>query len=210
MKGNTRLLRDVHWRRESHTMSGQEFRVWGSVAGRSIDHTLRTVLLGEHQLENAALALAMLEHLRDLHSPVPHDTIYEGFANVRWPGRLEVIRERPLVIVDGAHNAYSAMRLAEAIREDFPHGPLQLVIGTSMDKDIQGMARELAGIATGAIATASRHSRAMSPDAVADALWEGGIPVRPAPTVARAIEEALTEGGPDAMVLVTGSLFLVA
>lgn len=206
----TLLGRDIFWRRESSTRDGQNFRVWGEVAGRPIDHQLRTSLLGEHQIENAAIAMTMLELIRDLHYPVPHDTIYWGFTNVHWPGRLEILQNKPLIVADGAHNTYSAMRLAEAIREEFPGKPVQLVIGTSLDKDIQGMGGELAGIALGAIATTSRHERAMAADAVAGALWESGIPVRPEPTVAGAIEQALIEGGPDAMVLVTGSLFVVA
>jgi dihydrofolate synthase/folylpolyglutamate synthase len=206
----TLLGRDVYWRRENQTVDGQDFTVWGTVAGRPIEHSLRTALLGEHQLENAALAMAMLEHLRDLHYPVPHDTIYWGFANVHWPGRLEVVRERPLVILDGAHNRYSAMRLAEAIKQDFPRKRLVLVLGTSADKDVEGIAQELAVVAQGAIATRSKHARAASVDAVADALWQAGAPVRPEPAVSQAVERAIAEAGPDGMVLVTGSLFIVA
>ncbi len=206
----TLLRRDVFWQRGDNSFSGQDFRMWGTIGDRPIEHELRTSLLGEHQLENATLAMSMLERVRDLHYPVPYDDIYTGFAGVRWPGRMEILSEAPLIIADGAHNAYSAERLAETVRDMFPGRPVQLVLGVAADKDIGGIARELGAIATGAFATASRSPRALTPDAVADKLWEAGVPVRPEATVAAAIERARLEGGPEAVVLATGSLFVVA
>ena len=161
-------------------------------------------------MENAALALAVLERVRDLHYPVPHDTIYWGFSNVHWPGRLEVVRQSPLVILDGAHNPYSVMRLVETIQEDLPRRPVYLVFGSSSDKDIEGMAAELAPIAAGAFAAASRHPRSTPADKVADALWQSGIRVRPEGSVAAAVDKAIAEAGNEGIVLVTGSLFVVA
>ncbi|MDA1096732.1 MAG: hypothetical protein O3B84_05695, partial [Chloroflexi bacterium] len=163
-----------------------------------------------HQLENAALARAVLEYLRGSAISVPDAAIESGFRDVDWPGRLEVVRDDPLVVVDGAHNPYSAMRLAEAVLAVFPNKRVTLVIGISIDKDINAIAQEISSIAAGAIATASRHARSASPDALADALWEAGVPVRPEPTVARALDRALQELTPGGMVLVTGSLFVVA
>ncbi len=206
----TLLRRDVFWRRDFAALSGQDFTMWGNVGDRPIEHSLRTSLLGEHQLENASLAMAMLERLRDLHYPVPYDDVYTGFSGVRWPGRVEILSESPLIVADGAHNPYSAARLAETIKETFPGREVQLVLGAASDKDVGGIAREIGMVATGAFATASRSPRAMSPDDVADKLWEAGVPVRPEPTVAAAIERARIEGGPSSLVLVTGSLFVVA
>ena len=206
----TLLRRDVFWRRQAATLSGQDFHLWGTIGDRAIEHDLRVGLLGEHQLENAALAMAMLERLRDLHYPVPFDAVYTGFSGVRWPGRFEILNEEPLVIADGAHNPYSAGRLAETIMETFPGRAVQLVLGAASDKDVGGIAREIGVVATGAIATASRSPRSLAPDDVADTLWEAGVPVRPEPTVAAAIDRAILEGGPSALILVTGSLFVVA
>ena len=206
----TLLRRDVFWRPEKATLSGQDFAMWGQIGDRPIEHQLRTSLLGEHQLENASLAMAMLEHVRDLHYPVPYDDIYTGFSGVTWPGRMEILSESPLIVADGAHNPYSAARLAETIRETFPGREVQLVLGAASDKDVGGIAREIGVVATGAFATTSRSPRSMSPDDIADTLWEAGVPVRPENTVAAAIERAKLEGGPSALILVTGSLFVVA
>lgn len=206
----TLLGRDLTWRRERATREGQEFRLQGHIGDRPVDHELRVSLLGAHQMENASAALAALELLRDAHHPVPFDGIQWGFQYVRWPGRLEIVRERPLVVLDGAHNVFSAMRLAEAIREDFPHQRLYLVLGTSSDKNTRGIAAELATVVSGAAATAARHPRATAPSSVADALWEASVPVRPIPEVSAAVDWALKEAQPEDMVLVTGSLFVVA
>ena len=206
----TLLRRDMFWRPEKSTFSGQDFTMWGQIGDRPIEHRLRTSLLGEHQLENASLAMAMLECLRDLHYPVPYDDIYTGFSGVSWPGRMEILSESPLIVADGAHNPYSAARLAETIRETFPGREVQLVLGAASDKDVSGIAREIGVVASGAFATSSRSPRSMSPDDIADTLWEAGVPVRPENTVAAAIERAKLEGGPGSLILVTGSLFVVA
>ena len=206
----TLLRRDVFWRQNAAALSGQDFTMWGRVGDREVEHNLRTSLLGEHQLENASLAMAMLERLRDLHYPVPYDDIYTGFSGVTWPGRMEILSESPLIVADGAHNPYSAGRLAETIEETFPGREVQLVLGAASDKDVAGIAREIGAVATGAFATTSRSPRSMSPDDVADTLWEAGVPVRPESSVAAAIERAKIEGGPSALILVTGSLFVVA
>lgn len=206
----TVLGRDIVWRREGQSQDGQDFKLWGKIGDRPVEHQLRTALRGPHQMENASLAMAVLERVRDLQYPVPHDTIYWGFSYVNWPGRLETVRESPLVILDGAHNTYSAMCLAEAVRTDLPSRPVYLVFGTSTDKDTEGMARELAPVVAGAFACASRHPRSTPPEKIADALWESGIKVRPESTVAAAVDKAMAEAGSNGIVLVTGSLFVVA
>src|SRR5947199_9314505 len=87
-------------------------------------------LLGKHQIENAPTAVATVEVLTQREGKsLPKDTLAKGLANVRWPCRIEVIREDPLVIVDGAHNRDSARRLAETLVEYFAADRVLLVIG---------------------------------------------------------------------------------
>jgi len=207
----TLLGRDIAFRRESATHQDQVVRVWGTVAGVDIDHTVALKLLGRHQLENAALSVVALRLMGGAKDLVDRDAIDRGFSTVDWPGRLEVLAGDPSVIVDGAHNQYSAMRLVEAIEEDFRGRAVHLVFGTSIDKDAEAIIGELAHGSTSMFTAASRHPRAADTDALSDAAWASGLPVRPAGTVANAIkmasEEARKDGG---VVLVTGSLFVVA
>ena len=101
----------------------------------------RLPLLGRFQAENAATAVAAVEALgRDIACAA----IVRGLESVRWPGRLEVLSEEPLVIADGAHNADSGRRLREALVEYFGAGRVLFIVGASSDKDIDGLAEALA------------------------------------------------------------------
>ena len=206
----TLVGKDINVSRTTNSMLGQEFRVWGYIDDRPIDHALRTNLLGEYQLENAAVAIGILERIRDRGYPVAYDKILLGFNNVDWPGRFEILKETPLVIADGAHNPYSAMRLVETLATDFPGRPIQMVVGMSEDKDGSAMARELSQVAKGVIVTKSKHPRSMSTDQIEDFFWETGIPVRTEDTIKSAIDRALIQTPKDGIVLITGSLFVVA
>ncbi len=206
----TLVGKDIHVSRTSNSMLGQEFRVWGYVGDRPIDHALRTSLLGEYQLENAAVTIGILERVRDLGYPVAYDKILLGFNNIEWPGRFEILKETPLVIADGAHNPYSAMRLVETLATDFPDMPVQMVVGLSEDKDGSAMARELSQLAKGVIVTKSKHPRSMSTEKIEDFFWETGIPVRTESTIESAIDRAIIQTPKNGIVLITGSLFVVA
>src|SRR5919202_3103623 len=95
--------------------------------------TTGVALLGEHQRDNATTAVATLHALQS-HSAIPAAAIQRGLTTVEWPGRLQVLAERPLLVVDGAHNAASADALRRAIRHDFRFDRLLLVLGLSEGK----------------------------------------------------------------------------
>jgi dihydrofolate synthase/folylpolyglutamate synthase len=103
---------------------------------------LRIRLLGRHQLTNATTAVAILWDLSAQGVEIPEVALRTGLAQARWPGRFEVLNQRPWLVVDSAHNADSAMKLRSALAEWFPRPPrdrLALVFGASADKDIDGM-----------------------------------------------------------------------
>ena len=143
--------------RGNFDLAGQTFTVsapWGKLR-------LRMPLLGRHQLENAATALAGLHALQEQGVVVSRAALTRGFRSVNWPGRLEVLRRSPLVVADGAHNPYSAGKLREALRDYFPFKRLVYVVGCSADKNIAGIIQELAVGADLVVATRSRHPRAV-------------------------------------------------
>ena len=195
------LGRDVAWRKIAADLEGQSFEVKGG--GRS--YRLHIPLLGEHQLENAATAVAALEAVG-----VDIEHIARGLSETRWPGRLQVLRREPLLVVDGAHNGESAIRLGESIREYFNYKRLLLIIGVSSDKDLDGMLQELAPLADVIIATRSRHPRALSLDALVKRLGKNRDKSIESSSVADAIHRALQMAGRDDLICVTGSLFVVA
>jgi dihydrofolate synthase/folylpolyglutamate synthase len=192
---------DVTWRKLDSNLSGQSLEVKGLKGS----YRITIPLLGTHQLENAAAAAAALEVLG-----VDPKSIAAGLANTNWPGRLQVLRRRPLLVVDGAHNRDSANKLKEALEQYFHFDHLILIIGTSADKDVTGIIEELAPLAHGVIVTRSRHPRATKPEVLAGEFARLGIKAAVAEDVASAVAEALTRASGKDLICATGSLFLVA
>jgi len=194
------------WRRLAHDLGGQTFRLSGP------DGTLelRLPLLGEHQLENAAAAVACIRALRACGLAIGDGAIAAGLASVSWPARVEVLQQRPLVIADGAHNGDSARRFRECLEEYFSCDRAFLIVGTSADKDVAGLAEELAPIAARVIATRAGNPRAMDPERVAAAFGRLGIEAEVRPGVAEALAEAMAAAGPGGVICLVGSLFVAA
>lgn len=197
---------DVRWERVSHDREGQSLIVWGRDGG----YHLRLPLLGVHQLENAATAVAALEVLDEAGVAVSPEHIVLGLSGVQWPGRLETVADAPQIVLDGAHNVASAARLRESLGEYYRYRRLVLVIGISADKDVPGIAAELAPIANEVIVTQARSPRAAALDALAEAFGAQDKRARPAASVPDALRQARELAGPDDLILVTGSLFAVA
>ncbi len=191
---------DVSWRETASSLSGQSLHVDGTRGS----YELTIPLLGEYQLQNAATAVAALETL-----DIPRDSIAAGLASVNWPGRLQILRRRPLLVADGAHSGDSARRLREAIERHFPFAQLILIMGASVDKDVPRIVAQLAPIADTVIATRSRHPRATTPEAVAGEFSRHGRTAEIAPDVAQALSRALGRAGRRDLICATGSLFLV-
>jgi dihydrofolate synthase / folylpolyglutamate synthase len=182
---------------------------------------LTTPLLGRHQRENAAAAIALttgvLEALDRASppplSPIPYplspDVVRAGLAAVRWPGRLQVLRTRPWLVVDGAHNGDSAVRLAEALGECFEAERRHLVLGTTVGKDVSRMLDALLPSAATVTLTRSHHERSVPLDQLGQATAARSVTAVIVPEVRAAVGHALAQADPGDLVIVTGSLFVV-
>ncbi len=207
-RGARRLIhvgRDVAWERLGGDLEGQTY----AVHGRLGTYRLSLPLLGRHQGENLAVAVAALEAAGEAGVPLPEGALAAGLGAVQWPGRLEVLRRRPLLVVDGAHNPYSIETLAAALA-DLPHERAHLVFGVSPDKDIPGMIAALGGAFASVTVTAAQGPRAAASDDLVALFAEAGLGAAAAPSVEQALLRALGLAAPDDLVCVTGSLFLVA
>ncbi len=167
-------------------------------------------LLGAHQVANAATAIAVVEELAGFGIAVDAEAVERGVRGVRWPGRLEIVSRSPLTVVDGAHNGDSAQKLATALREFFAYRRLILILGTSSDKDVPGIAAALAPEAWTVIATRSHHPRAADPERIATEARKWCPNVESSPDLASAIGRANSLAEPSDLVCITGSLFTVA
>ncbi len=164
-------------------------------------------LLGAHQLINASVAVSALQIVNQHGLPIDDEAIQRGLANVKWPGRLEVLSRDPLVVVDGAHNGDSAQKLAAALREVFHIDQWTLIVGISADKDIPAILDSLLPIAERVIVTRASNSRAASIEALGTPIAARGHELVRAVSVAEALEIALHDRSP---IIITGSLFTVA
>jgi len=177
----------------------------GSVAGVEVP------LPGPHQLINAATAACALQVMDSRGVRCDGDAIRTGFRAARHDGRLEVVSERPLLVLDGAHNPASAICLADAVRESFKgrYNKLYLVMGALSDKDTKAMLKILAPLADTLVLTRAEYERAVEPDQLAEAAKGLVKEVVVKPKVSEALKWALSNCNKDDMVLVAGSLYVV-
>lgn len=180
------------------------------IQGRLDRYHLRLPLLGLHQVENAATAIATIECLPARGLAVPAKAIDSGLRQVRWPGRLQVLRAQPLVVADAAHNVDSARRLAESLDQYFLYDRLILVFAASADKDLAGMAALLGPRADRVVVSRTRHSRAASLPALRAAFEPRTKRVVEVADVAAAIDRAVADASSRDLICVAGSVFTAA
>jgi dihydrofolate synthase/folylpolyglutamate synthase len=171
----------------------------------SIDVNLR----GPHQIINAATALGAAEVLDDLGYPLSNDAMIAGLKEVEWPGRLEIVRSSPRVILDGAHNPAGALALRESLEKEFQYRHLILLIGMMKDKDIQSVLQLLAPLAHHLILTRPHLHRAAHPSLLQKALGKKGRGVEIVDEFEKAIEKGLSLTRNDDLFCITGSLYTV-
>ena len=172
-------------------------------------------LYGAHQANNAAQALAAVEAFLGLKAVNP-DVVREGFAQVVFPGRLEVVRRGPAVVLDAAHNPHGARATAAALTEAFAFNPLVGVVGVMADKDARGLLEVFEEVMNEVVVTSvSSTSRGMPADELGELAAEvfGPERVTVAPRLDDALEVAVAraeaEGAGTPGVVVTGSVVLV-
>jgi dihydrofolate synthase/folylpolyglutamate synthase len=171
---------------------------------------LRIPLLGFHQVENAATAYAALKTAEKFGVKLSQQAYLKGFANVDWPGRMELLRRHPPIVIDSAHNRYSAQRLRQAMDDYFPGLPIILVFGASEDKDVEGMFQELLPRVHRVITTQSTHPRAMEAGKLLALARQLGRSAKAIVPVEDALETAIKEAGQESVLLITGSIFIAA
>jgi dihydrofolate synthase/folylpolyglutamate synthase len=192
-----------------------------AVGGRAVDlytpgaayPQVFVALHGAHQGDNAAAALAAAEAF--VRVPLPAQVVAEAFATVRSPGRLEVVRRNPLVLLDGAHNVAGAEALRRSLDEEFADAAARtLVVGMNQERDPHEMlaalgVEEFDGLL---IATRAQTPRALEPALIAKAATDLGVPidrVEVADSVTEAVSSALLATPPDGQIVVAGSLYVV-
>lgn len=167
-------------------------------------------LLGEHQLQNASVAIRAAQVFASRTGKVITDeAIRKGVKESFWPCRLEVIPGEPYIILDGAHNGASADALAHALRRHFKYSKLSMVVGILRDKDSTRFIRALAPMADNIIATTSTNYRSLDSEKLCQRFKRKYYECKPIKDPVDAVVAAIEQTPKDGAVLVTGSLYLV-
>jgi dihydrofolate synthase/folylpolyglutamate synthase len=182
-------------------------------------------LVGRHQLRNLALAIAAAVELRHLgFSQITPRSIEQGIRETQWPGRFQVLRpdeDHPEYVLDVAHNPAGAWALRSTLSSAYPDVgtgrslvgcSLTMVFGVMRDKAVQEMTEILFPIADSVIATHADNPRAASPAEIrqAAARISGGTNIEEAEDVASALAQARKQAGRSGLIVVTGSIYVVA
>jgi dihydrofolate synthase/folylpolyglutamate synthase len=218
----TQVGEDLRYQRISNSLNGQSVFIWTkgdqpkaeanfsqSQSSGWAPVRLDIHLLGEHQVHNAAAAYAALKVFSNT-LPIQDSDLQAGFLNTRWPGRFEILRRDPPIIIDCAHNRDSAGKLKHALDEYFPGMPVVCLYGASEDKDISGMYAELMPRISQLVVTKSFHPRAIEPERLVEIASQYQRQATVVADIPAALEEAIRLANGDKLVLVTGSIFVAA
>ena len=207
----TLIGRDVKFELVESSLTGQRLKVENQlpvVSRLSSAVRLQIPLLGNHQVENAAVAYTALKVSG---IPINDEQIQKGFSQVKWRARFEVARIEPPVIFDSAHNQDSFEKLCETLETYFPARQVYIIFGASEDKNIPGMFAEMKSKIRKIIITRADHPRALEVEKIQELAEQAGVeseaivPVKDA--LARALELSSKDGS---IVLSAGSIFVTA
>lgn len=195
---------------------GKDFRVrrnpFGGFDYYGLSHSwkdLKTSLIGRHQVDNAAISLAVCEVLSRQGASISEDSLRRGLGHIHWPGRLEFVNDAPLVILDGAHNLMAARHLAKYLFTNMNQRRVTMVLGMLDDKPYKAMLQCLVPASVRLILTRPRIDRALEPQDLLDAARHLSENIVTMPDVERAVKHALATAQPDDVICIAGSLYVV-
>ena len=213
---------DDHYNYEiiTSTLNGQEFTLKPAPSSSLVDDEDNIVregkfkvgLLGEYQVRNSVLALAVINKLYDSY-PITRDKIRMGLLSAKWPGRLEIVNRRPLIILDGAHNTAGMEKLSQFLKDKIPAGKkVSLIFAVLSDKKIEEMLDHMKNIDHNLqlIITRNYNNRSLSVDELQEKVVKAEIYFRKYDDLREAITSTLSRINSDEVLCICGSLYTVS
>ena len=179
------------------------------VAENTRYENLRLRLLGAHQIENCGLALLAVEEMKKQGWIIPETAVRRGLERVVWPARLQLIRKKPKLLLDSAHNPMGIQALVLALGTLFQYDRLILVFGVLEDKDYRKMLAKIAPLADKIIFTKPLSDRALEPDRLVQLDVMKGKRVEVIPDIEKAWKKAVSMAEEEDMVCGAGSIYFV-
>ncbi|MGA8430763.1 MAG: folylpolyglutamate synthase/dihydrofolate synthase family protein [Candidatus Sulfotelmatobacter sp.] len=195
-----------------HAEKGRANRVYRyplEVMGQEI--LVETSLVGRHQLRNVALAIAAAVELSKKFQGITARTIERGVRETKWPGRFQrlSIPGWPEIVMDVAHNPAGAWALRAALSESYENRPLIFIFGAMRDKAIAEMTEILFPLAESVVVTRAENPRSASPEEIEQAAARTAVKMVATPDAESALAEAKKLAEADAVIVITGSIYLV-
>ncbi|MDO5038408.1 folylpolyglutamate synthase/dihydrofolate synthase family protein [Clostridium sp.] len=178
------------------------------VKGLKKDYKLKLRLLGEHQVLNCNVAINAVEVLSKIED-FNINNIEKGVFNAKWIGRLEVLRENPLIVIDGAHNIQGIKMLKKNILEYFDYDDMYLLIGILSDKQVDDMIKEIVPLSKKVIALTPHSDRAELASELREHIKMVNKNVLSFEDYNEGLEEILKDAKENDLILVTGSLYMI-
>ncbi len=172
-------------------------------------------LSGDHQIENATLAVAACEVISRRIAKIKYEDVKKGLVNTKWPGRLEKVKDNPLIILDGAHNLSAARNLSKYISANLKNRNITMVVGMLDDKPCELMLKALLPAGSSIILTSPKIDRSLPCEELLK-LTKGIVAtnglvkkITSIPDVAEAVKFAIKTAAPNDAVIIAGSLYVV-
>lgn len=201
---------DFSYRFEFSRDAGRHARICLTTPTSRFEH-VHVPLLGEHQAVNCTIALRMLDVLKGRGFAIDDQRAVAGLANVNLPGRMQMIRENPRILVDGAHNAASIDALMRAIGQNITYDSMVVIFGCNKDKDVAGMIRRIQLGADKVIFTSAGSPRsAEAAELAAQYMEVSGKMAQVGRTLQEAMHIAMGAISREDIICITGSFYLVA
>jgi len=170
---------------------------------------LHTGLRGNHQIDNAAIVIAACELLNKDRAEIPLNSIQKGLGKNRWPGRLDIVSDDPLIILDGAHNLIATRRLVKYLSQNLYNRNITLITGILDDKPYSSMLKTLCSVCHRAVLTQPKINRALPPEKLYPPAKKAISDIKIIPDVSQAIKHAIETTPKNDAICIAGSLYLV-
>ena len=187
---------------KSHSLEGQVF----DCGSRK---NLVLPLLGDHQLHNAAVVLAIADTLIEEGWKISEQNIHDGIRDVRWPGRFDIVSREPLFIIDGGHNPQCIEALVKNIQDYLAEKKVIALTGVLADKDYADMYRPVMTLVDRFVCITPPNPRKLESDQLAAYLRAAGAEAAACDSVAEGVKTAMELAGADGVVLCFGSLYSI-
>lgn len=193
----------------SNTLEGKEIKTQQINLKNEYIDSYELSLLGKHQILNSTVVVYAARELMNLGVKISKDNIINGLKSVQWPGRLEIMKNNPLVVIDGAHNIDGIKKLTESIDLYFKYNKLILILGILADKQVEDMIEAIAPKAERIISVTPHSDRAELAEDLKIEIEKLGVSCEAIDSYEEAYKKALSYCNDDDLLLISGSLYMI-